>query len=82
MTRLARPATSQLDLELFSLAVSAIGGCEACVRSHEEALVRGGVRIEQVHEAVRIAAVVRGVATALALAPRALATVLPGPQAS
>src|SRR5262245_647628 len=33
MNRLARPATCKADFELFSLAVSAIHGCESCVRA-------------------------------------------------
>ena len=35
MNRLVQPATSKVDFELFSLAVSAINGCEMCIRAHE-----------------------------------------------
>lgn len=66
MTRLARPATSKADFELASLAVSAINGCEMCVRSHEAAVLHNGLSEEHVHDAVRIAATVNGVATARA----------------
>jgi len=65
MTRIGKPATSRLDFELLSLAVSAINGCEMCIRSHEEALVGGDVGEEEVHEAVRIASVIRSAAVAL-----------------
>jgi lipoyl-dependent peroxiredoxin subunit D len=65
MNRLAQPAGSRTDLELFSLAVSAINGCEACVQSHEKVVVDGGVTEEQVHDAVRIAATVHAAAVAL-----------------
>lgn len=65
MTRLAKPATSQLEFELFSLAVSAINGCETCVRAHEAAVINGGLSEEAVHDAVRIAAVVQSAAVAL-----------------
>lgn len=58
MNRLARPATSKIDLELFSLAVSAVNGCGACVQAHENVLTGHGVTEEQVHDAVRIAATV------------------------
>lgn len=68
MTRIARPATSKLDFELFCLAVSAINGCESCIRAHE-AQVTQGLSEEQVHDAVRIAAVIRGAALALGLLP-------------
>lgn len=65
MTRLAKPATSQLEFELFSLAVSAINGCETCVRAHEAAVRNGGLSEDAVHDAVRIAAVVHSAAVAL-----------------
>lgn len=65
MNRLGRPATSRVDLELFSLAVSAIHGCEACVLSHEKVVREGGLSQQQVFDAVRIAAVLHGAAVAL-----------------
>lgn len=67
MHRLAKPATSKADLELMSLAVAAIHGCEMCVRAHEDVVIKAGLSEEQVHDAVRAAAVVRGLAQALAL---------------
>ena len=71
MTRIANPATTKLDFELMSLAVSAIHGCEMCVRSHEHSLLELGATEAQVHDAVRIAASVFGAAVALELEPRA-----------
>lgn len=65
MQRLAKPATSAADLELYSLAVSAVTGCEQCVRAHEEQVGKAGLTEDQVHDAVRIAAVVHGVAAGL-----------------
>ena len=62
MQRVARPATNKADFELFSLAVSALHGCESCVRAHEQVVVDGGLTDEHVHEAVRIAAVVHAAA--------------------
>jgi alkyl hydroperoxide reductase subunit D len=67
MNRLAQPATNQLDFELFSLAVSAINGCGTCVQAHEKAVTAGGLSQDQVHDAVRIAAVVNSAAQALDL---------------
>src|SRR5690606_15548460 len=67
MTRIARPATNKVDFELFCLAVSAINGCEACVRSHEAAVRSGGLSEDAVHDAVRIAATMSGAAVALEL---------------
>src|SRR5581483_3715968 len=66
MQRIAKPATNKPDFELFCLAVSAINGCEVCIRSHEEAVLNGGLTEEHVHDAVRIAAVVNAAAVAIA----------------
>ena len=68
MNRIARPATSKADFELFSLAASAINGCEACVRSHEKAVVDGQLSEDQVHDAIRIAATMHAAAVALEIA--------------
>jgi alkyl hydroperoxide reductase subunit D len=68
MNRLVKPATSKTDFELFSLAVSAINGCETCVRSHEAVVVEGGLSEDQVHDAIRLAAVIHAAAVSLELA--------------
>ena len=65
MQRLVQVATNKTDFELFCLAVSAINGCESCVRSHERVVIEGGLTEDQVNDAVRIAATMHGVAVAL-----------------
>jgi lipoyl-dependent peroxiredoxin subunit D len=65
MNRLANPATNKVDFELFSLAVSAINGCETCVRAHEDVVTKGGLSEDQVNDAVRIASVIHAAAVAL-----------------
>lgn len=65
MNRLVQPATNKVDLELFSLAVSAINGCEMCVRAHEKVVTEGGLSEDQVHDAVRIASVIHAAAISL-----------------
>lgn len=67
MQRIAKPAGNKVDFELYCLAVSAINGCETCVRSHEQVVVDGGLSDDQVHDAVRIAAAIHGAAVALEL---------------
>jgi alkyl hydroperoxide reductase subunit D len=67
MNRLARPAASKVDFELFALAVSAINGCGTCLEAHERVVLAGGLTHEHVHEAVRIAATVHAAAVALEL---------------
>lgn len=65
MQLIGNPGVDKLDFELACLAASAINGCEACVRSHEKAVRERGGTKEHVQDAVRIAAVMNGVATAL-----------------
>jgi alkyl hydroperoxide reductase subunit D len=65
MNRLARPAGSKVDFELFALAVSAINGCESCVQAHEKTVRSGGLTEAHVNDAIRIAATIHGVAIAL-----------------
>jgi lipoyl-dependent peroxiredoxin subunit D len=68
MNRMVQPLTSKVDFELFSLAVSAINACEACIRAHEQVVVEGGLTEDAVHDAVRIAATVNAAAVALEMA--------------
>jgi len=68
MQRLAQPATSKLSFELYSLAVSAVNACEACVKAHERTLLEHDLSEDQIHDAIRIAAVVHGAAVALSCA--------------
>jgi alkyl hydroperoxide reductase subunit D len=65
MNRIAQPRTSKADFELMCLAVSAINGCEMCIRSHESVVVEGGLSEDQVHDAVRLAAVIHAAAVGL-----------------
>lgn len=65
MQRIAKPATTKTDFELFCLAVSAINGCESCIRSHEHVVIEGGLSDDQVHDAVRVAAVIHAAAVSL-----------------
>jgi alkyl hydroperoxide reductase subunit D len=67
MQRIARPLGAKADFELICLAVSAINGCEMCMRSHEAVVLEGGLSEEQVHDAVRLAATINAAAVALEL---------------
>lgn len=65
MNVIGRPGVDKVDFELWSLAVSAINGCGACVDAHEREVRKAGVGAEAVQAAVRIAAVVHAVAATL-----------------
>jgi lipoyl-dependent peroxiredoxin subunit D len=67
MQRIAKPLTNKADFELFCLAVSAINGCEMCIRSHEEVVLNGGLTEEQVHDAIRVASTINAAAVAIEL---------------
>jgi alkyl hydroperoxide reductase subunit D len=75
MNRMLQPARSRADFELMSLAVSAINGCEACVRAHEKTVTEAGLTPDHVNDAVRIAATVVAAAVALESAPGVTGTV-------
>lgn len=74
MQRIAKPATNKADFELICLAVSAINGCEMCIRSHEAVVLEGGLSEDQVHDAVRIASTINAAAVAIELPVIATAT--------
>jgi alkyl hydroperoxide reductase subunit D len=63
MNVIAAPGIEKDDFELFSLAVSAMNGCGMCIDSHERILRQHEVKAETIQSAVRIAAVVKAVAT-------------------
>jgi len=65
MNRLMQPATNRTDFELMALAVSAINGCEMCVRAHEKSVTEGGLTPDHVNDAMRIAATIYAAAVAL-----------------
>ncbi|KNE83676.1 MULTISPECIES: alkyl hydroperoxide reductase [Streptomyces] len=65
MNVIGNPGVEKTDFELWSLAVSAINGCGACLDSHEQVVRKGGVDRETVQEAFKIASVVQAVAATL-----------------
>jgi alkyl hydroperoxide reductase subunit D len=74
MNIIANPGVDKANFELWSFAVSAINGCSHCVAAHERTLREAGVEREAILEALKVAAIVSGVAQALS-AVQALATV-------
>ena len=65
MNVIGKPGVDKADFELWCLAVSAINGCGVCIDSHEKILREAGLSAEEIQAAVRIAAVVHGVAATL-----------------
>ena len=63
MNVIGQPGIEKAEFELFSLAVSAMNGCGMCIDSHERVLGQHDVKAETIHNAARIASVVKAVAT-------------------
>lgn len=61
MQIMARPVTGKPLFELMSIAVSAVNGCEQCVNSHEDSLIKLDISEEKIFEAIRIASVLTSV---------------------
>jgi lipoyl-dependent peroxiredoxin subunit D len=66
MNVIGNPGIDKAEFELYSLAVSAINGCEFCVQAHEKVVRNAGISREGVQSAARIAAVIAAAAGVLA----------------
>ena len=66
MNVIANPGVEKIDFELWSLAVSAINGCGACLDSHEAELKKHSMPATNVQAALRIASVVNAVSRVVA----------------
>lgn len=58
MNIMVRPVGGKEFFELMSLAVSAVNGCEMCVKSHEHSLIELGSKEERIFESIRLAGVI------------------------
>lgn len=65
MTWMARPKTNKATFELMSIAIAALEGCELCIKNHEASILAQGLTEDHVHDAVRIAAILKGATVAL-----------------
>lgn len=59
MSILGNPKMGKELFELISLCISAVNGCEACVKSHENSVLAHGASEAKVYEAIRFAGVVK-----------------------
>lgn len=60
MQSLGNPPMGKRKFELLSFAVSTLNGCPYCVNSHEKALKHLGVSTNEIHEVIRLMAVLKG----------------------
>ena len=66
MSIMMNPVLGKEFFELLSLAVSSVNGCEMCVTSHEQSVLQHGSSESRVFEAVKAAAIIKGLITVLA----------------
>ena len=59
------PVLGKEFFELMSLVVSAVNGCELCVRAHEESVLKHDATEARVFDAIRLASVIKGLITLL-----------------
>ena len=65
MNIIGNPGVEKAHFELWSLAVSAVNGCEHCVASHEAVVREAGLDRDVVFEALKTASIVAGVGQAV-----------------
>lgn len=72
LTSRTAASTSGLS-ELYALAASIVGKCHFCVQSHYALLKQGGMSVDQLRDAGRIAAVIAAAANAIEVEREAVA---------
>lgn len=66
MSIMMNPVLGKEFFELVSLAVSALNGCEMCVTSHEQSVLKHGGSEAKIFEAVKVTAVIKSLIAVLA----------------
>ena len=62
MSIMMNPVLGKEFFELASLAISAVNGCEMCVKAHEQSVLQHGATEARIYDAIRLTAVVKGFA--------------------
>jgi alkyl hydroperoxide reductase subunit D len=65
MSIMMNPVIGKEFFELVSLVISALNGCELCVKSHEESVLKHGSNQARVYAAVKLGAIIKGLITVL-----------------
>lgn len=58
MNIMMNPVLGKELFEMISLAISAINGCEMCVKSHEQSVLQHGGTEQRIWDAIRIASII------------------------
>jgi alkyl hydroperoxide reductase subunit D len=65
MSMMMGPVMGKGLFELMSLVLSVVNGCEACVVAHEHAVKQHGADEARIYNAIRLAAVIKGLCIAM-----------------
>ena len=65
MSIMVNPVMGKELFEMMSLVISALNGCEQCVKSHEVSVLQHGATEARVYDAIRLGAIVKGFTTIL-----------------
>ena len=60
MTMMLKHGISQIDFEIYSLAVSCLSGCGMCIKSHSAKLKQEGLSLSAIQSVIKISAVIQG----------------------
>lgn len=63
MQVMIKPLMGKELFELASIAVSAINGCESCIKAHEASVLSLGSNKDRIFDSIKIASVVKGIST-------------------
>lgn len=63
MSAMGKPIISKEFFELVSLCISALNGCETCVKSHEMSVIQHGCTENRIYDAIRLTSTIKSLAT-------------------
>lgn len=67
MMMMQKHGLSQIDFEIYSLAVSCLSGCGSCIKSHSSKLKQEGLSTAGLQSVIKISAVIQGINQSLNL---------------
>ncbi len=65
MSVMMNPVLGKELFELISLCVSAINGCETCVKAHEQSVLQHGSNEKRIFEAIKLTAIIKGLSVVI-----------------
>jgi len=63
MSAMGKPVVSKEFFELVSLCISALNGCETCVKSHEASVLQHGCSEARIYDSIRLTSTIKSLTT-------------------